>query len=121
MGDFIVETIIWTLAIYGFIEIIKNIYYVFTYTNLKPNGIYIIIAAKNQEEKIEGFLRTFLFRLIYGKEEFVKDIIVSDLNSTDQTKIILNKIQKDYKNIKFANWKECMEIIDNIEKTNVAQ
>ncbi len=114
MLNFFVEVLFCTLAIYGLIEIIKNIYYICTYTKLKSDGIYVIVAAKNQEKQIEGFLRTFLFRVIYGKEEMIKQILVADLGSTDQTKEIVDKIGMDYNQIKSLNWKECKEIIENI-------
>ena len=121
MLNFILSAFFWSLALYGFIEIIKIIYYYFTYTNSKPDGIYIIIAVKNQEEKIEGFLRSILFRFLYGKEECIKDIIITDLNSLDDTKVILEKMNKDYESIKFINWKDCKEYIDNIEQTNLVK
>ncbi|MBR6033257.1 MAG: hypothetical protein IKP28_00650 [Clostridia bacterium] len=114
MLDFIFNVIFCTLAIYGLIEIIKNVYYTFTYANLKPDGIYIIVAVKNQEEHIEGFLRNFLFRVIYGKEEMIKQILVADLGSEDNTKEIIDKIGCDYCQIKSVNWKDCKEIIENI-------
>ena len=116
MLDYILNAMLWTLAIYGLIEIIKTIIYMFTYTNLKSDGIYLIIAVKNQEEKIEGFIRNILFRLIYGKEESFKNIIITDLDSRDKTADIINKLQDDYDNIKFAKWKDCKSIIDNIDK-----
>ena len=118
MEDFILNGILWTLALYGLFEIIKTIIYICTYTNLKSDGIYVIIAAKNQENKIEGFLRTILFRIMYGKEECVKDVIVTDLNSTDDTMKILNKLSKDYEEIKVVNWKECKEVIDSIKEAS---
>ena len=118
MWDFIINGIFWILALYGLFEIIKNIIYICTYTNLKSDGIYIIIATKNQENKIEGFLRTMLFRIMYGKEECVKDVIVTDLNSTDDTMKILNKLSKDYGGIKVVNWKECKEVIDSIKEAS---
>lgn len=115
MGDFILNTILWTLALYGLFEIIKTIINIYTYTNLKSDGIYVIIAVKNQENKIEGFLRSFIFRVIYGKEEYIKNIIVTDLDSKDETINILNKLQKDYDCIKVTNWKECKEVIESIK------
>lgn len=118
MMSFILNGIFWVLALYGLFEIIKNIIYICTYTNLKSDGIYVIIATKNQENKIEGFLRTILFRIMYGKEECVKDVIVADLDSTDDTMKILNKLSKDYGNIKVTNWKECKEVIDSIKSAN---
>ncbi len=108
--------ILWVLALYGLFELVKTIIYTYTYTNLKADGIYVIIAAKNQENKIEGFLRSFLFRLLYGKEENIKDVIVVDLNSTDETKEILNKLGHDYKSIKVSNWRDCKEILDSIDE-----
>lgn len=116
MMEFIVNGIFWVLAIYGLIELIKQIIYICTYTNLKSDGIYVIIAAKNQENRIEGFLRTLMFRLIYGKEECVKDVIVTDLDSTDDTMKIITRLSKDYDCIKVANWRECKEVIDSIDE-----
>lgn len=116
MGSFIGNAIIWTLAIYGLFEIIKNIIYICTYTNMRSEGIYLILAVKNQENKIEGLVRTVLFRILYGKEENIKDIIIADLNSNDNTKEILEKLQEEYEQIKITDWKECKDIIDNIDK-----
>ena len=117
MSEFILNATIWTLAFYGLFEIIKNIIYICSYTNLKSDGIYIIVAVKNQENVIEGFVRGILFRFLYGKEEAIKDIIIADLNSKDNTKEILNKLKKDYDNIQITSWKECKEVIDNINST----
>ena len=115
MENFIINLILWTLALYGLFELIKQIINMITYTNLKADGIYVIIAVKNQEQKIEGFLRSSLFRIFYGKEEYIKDIIVADLGSIDRTKEIINKMLLEYDYVKITNWKECKEIIDNIE------
>lgn len=115
MWEFIINAVIWTLALYGLFEIIKTIIYICSYTKLRSDGIYIIIAVKNQEKQIEGFMRSILFRLLYGKEEYIKDIIVSDLDSKDNTLQILNKLQKDYDCIKVSNWKECEDLINNIK------
>lgn len=115
MLNFILNGIIWVLAIYGLIGLIKTVIYTYTYTSLKPDGIYIIVAVKNQANKIEGFIRTTLFRIIYGKEENIKDVILVDLNSTDETKQILEKLNNEYENIKISNWKECKELFDSID------
>jgi NADH:ubiquinone oxidoreductase subunit K len=116
VGDFILNTIIWTLALYGLFEIIKNIIYIFSCTKLKTDGIHIIIAVKNQEEKIEGFIRAILFRIFYGKEDCIKNIFIADLDSNDETKQILKKLQKEYSILKVVEWKECREIIENIKE-----
>lgn len=115
MLEFVLKTIFWTLAIYGLFEILKNIIYICTYTKLKSDGIYIIIAVKNQEDKIEGFLRSLIFKILYGREEYFKNIIVADMQSTDDTKKIVEKLSKDYEIIKVTSWKECKNLMDNID------
>lgn len=116
MLQFILNTIFWTLAIYGLFEITKNLIYLSTYTKLKADGIYVIIAVKNQEEKIEGFLRSIIFKILYGREEVFKNIIVADLESSDNTKEIAKKLSKDYEILKVTSWKDCKEIIDNVDE-----
>lgn len=115
--EFILNTIFWTLALYGLFEIIKNIVYLTTYTNLKSDGMYLIIAVKNQEEKIEGFIRSTLFKIFYGREEYLKNIIVADLKSKDKTKEIAKRLSDEYECLKVISWKECRDIIDNIDET----
>lgn len=114
MLDFILFGILWTFAIYGFIEIVKTIYFTLIHTNLRSDGIYLIVAVKNQEEKIEGVLRSILFRFIYGKEENINDIIVTDLGSTDKTPEIIEKLSMDYESVEVLNWKECKEFIEKL-------
>ncbi len=72
MLDFILSTCFWTLAIYGLFEIIKNIIYISTYTKFKSDGIYVIIAVKNQEEKIEGFFAFYNFQNFIWKRRIFK-------------------------------------------------
>lgn len=60
MQEFIPNAILWTLALYGLIEIAKTIRYYFACTKFKQDGIYLIIAAKNQEDRIECFTRNII-------------------------------------------------------------
>lgn len=115
--EFILNTIFWTLALYGLFEIIKTIIYITTYTKMQSDGIYIIIAVKNQEEKIEGFLRSSLFKILYGKEDYLKNIIVADLKSTDKTKEIAKRLSEEYECLKVVSWKECKDVMDNVDET----
>ena len=114
--EFILNTIFWTLALYGLYEIIKNIIYINTYTKFKSKGIYLIIGVKDQEDVIEGFLRSILFKILYGREEYFKNIIVADLESTDKTKEISKKLSKEYECLKVLSWKEARDLMDNIDE-----
>lgn len=116
MLEFTLNTIFWTFAIYGLFEIVKNIIYIGTYTKFKSDGIYVIIAVRNQEDKIEGFLRSIIFKILYGREEYLKNVIVADLQSTDNTKEIAKKLSRDYEVLKVTSWKECKEIMDSVDE-----
>ena len=116
MLEFVLNTVFWTLAIYGLFEVLKNIIYIGKITKFKSDGIYLILAVKNQEDKIEGFLRSILFKILYGREEYLKNIIVADLESTDKTKEIVKKLSEDYDILKVTNWKDCKDIIDSAEE-----
>lgn len=115
MLNFILYCILWTLAIYGFIDIVKMGINSFKCKRIESNGIYVIIAAKNQEHQIEGFLRSIIFRILYGKEEYVENVIVTDLDSVDNTKQILQNFEKDYNEIKMVNWDDCKKMLDTLE------
>jgi len=84
---------------------------------MQADGIYLIVAVKNQEDRIEGFLRSILFKILYGKEVYVKNVIVADLESSDGTKEIAKKISNDYECVKYVSWKECKELIDNVDQS----
>ena len=110
--EIVIKVIVWTLAFYGLFDIIKEIINITIHTHLNSDGIYLIIGVKNQEDDIEGILRSVIFKILYGKEEQIKDIIITDLNSKDTTKEIIQKLRKEYICVKPLICKECKEIID---------
>ncbi len=114
MFDFIFFAVLWTLALYGLIEIVKTIYYIFTYDRIDKSGMTLIIAVKNQEKQIEGFCRSILFRYLAGKKDYINNIIITDLNSVDSTKEIVKKLEEDYQCIKLKEWNSCKQEIDAI-------
>lgn len=115
MFNFIMNCFIWIFALYGMVDVAKMIWSRFIHKKIETNGIYVIIAAKNQEQKIEMFLRSVIFNILYGKEERLKNIIVTDLNSTDSTKEILQKFSEDYNEIKIVEWEYLKKKLDNID------
>lgn len=79
-------------------------------------GIYIIIGVKNQEKQIEGVLRSILFKIMYGKEESIKKVILADLDSTDKTMEKLKEFKKENEYVTVSNWKKCKDIIDLVDE-----
>ena len=116
MLDFVVNALVYVLAIYGLIAIVKTIVYIMSFTNLNENGLYIIIGAKNQEKQIEGVLRSVLFKIMYGKEDIIKKVILTDLDSTDRTMQKLKGFKGEQEYIKVTSWKKCKEIMDLIDE-----
>ena len=114
MFDFIFYAVLWTLALYGLIEIIKTIYYICTYEKIDKNGMILIVAVKNQEKQIEGFCRSVLFRYLAGKKDYINKIIVTDLNSADSIKDIVKKLEEDYECIELKEWNTCKDELDCI-------
>lgn len=117
MFDFILNCILWSFAIYGVIDIVKSIKSCWIHKRIENNGLFIIIATKNQEFQIEGFMRSVIFKVLYGKNEFIRRIVVTDLSSQDNTKEILKKLSEDYQEIKYEDWEVCKKKLDkyNIE------
>ena len=75
-------------------------------------------ARKDVYEKVYAYAYENNYRINSVKEELIKDVIVTDLGSKDDTEKILNKLSKDYNCIKLANWKDCKEVIDSINESN---
>ena len=46
------------------------------------------------------------FKVLYGKEENIKDIVVADLNSNDNTKEIIQRLEEEYDCIKVVNYEK---------------
>ncbi|MCI8396714.1 MAG: glycosyltransferase [Clostridia bacterium] len=79
-------------------------------------GIYIIIGVKNQEKQIENVLGSLLFKIMYGKEEKIKKVILTDLDSTDKTMERLKNYANQDCDVKVVTWKKCKDIIDLIDE-----
>lgn len=116
MVVFFINTVLWTFALYGFFHFTFSVFRTYYQCKISSKGIYMFIAVKNQENKIEGFIRSILFRLIYGEEEHIDNIFVVDLNSTDKTADILNILSNDYDEIQFTDINGCRKILDSISK-----
>ena len=120
MLNFIFNAILWTLALYGLFEIIKTLLHIYYYPK-KGSGIYMFIGVKNSEDKIEGFIRSFLFRIIYGKEDCIDNIYVVDLNSQDRSSDILQILSKDYSCLNYIDIDECKDVLDKIAKIKIKE
>lgn len=98
MLEFLCYSLVWIFAIYGFIEILKVIYFTFIKVpSIKDSKIHILIGVKNCEDSIESFIRTFFFKILNYKDLDNKNIAIVDMESEDNTKNILKKLKEEYR------------------------
>lgn len=97
MLEFLCYSLVWIFAIYGFIEILKVVYFTFIKVpNIEKGKIHILIGVKDCENYIEPFIRTFFFKILNYKELENKNIAIVDMASKDNTKNILKKLEEEY-------------------------
>lgn len=116
MLDFILTSLLWILALYGLFEIIKTIIHIHRYPKVSFNGTSFCITVHNQENNIEYFLRLFIYKMLYYNLN-VPEIIIVDLNSTDNTLNILRAFAKDFHFITVLTFDEYMSLLDITNNT----
>ena len=105
MQNFVLTSILWILALYGLLEIIKNIMHIHNYPKISFNGTSFIITVHNQENNIEYFLRLFIYKMLYYNLS-IPEVIIVDLDSTDNTLNILRAFSRDFCFIKVLTFEE---------------
>lgn len=118
MLDFVLTSILWILAIYGLIEIIKTIIHIHSYPKISFDGTSFIITVQNQESNIEYFLRLFIYKILYYNLN-IPEVIIVDLDSTDNTLNILRKFAKDFYFINVLTFDEYKYLLK--EQRNILQ
>lgn len=94
MLEVIVYGLIWCFAVYGILVMIQEITRKSTYRKVEEN-VKLIMTVKNVENGIENYIR----ELNMGKN-FYNNLVVIDLESTDDTLCILRELEKENINLK---------------------
>lgn len=81
------------------------------------NNGHVILVTKNQEETIEGIIRSIAWNLINRCKDqcTITDIIIFDTGSTDDTLFILEKLSKEYEFLHLMSKKEYVKMILKLE------
>lgn len=100
--DLYIAIPLWIFAIFGFIYFLIRVFVSLDLYNQKKQGVYtLIISAKNQEEVIEGVVRSFILKSgLDSSEEKLLQIILLDNGSSDCTPQIMKNLSRDYSVIK---------------------
>ena len=98
-----INIILWILAIFGIIQLFIQSISLRNYQNSTNENTYFILTVLNQEATVEDLIKSVLWSMP------INCLKVIDLGSTDNTLMIVEKMQKDY---------NCIEIegIDFLEK-----
>lgn len=110
MLNFVVQLIIWILCIYGFFSVIQDCVNFNTYRKLEEN-IKFVMTVKNVENGIEEYIR----ELTYGRN-FYNNLVVIDMDSTDDTLEILHKLEREKFNMKVLEKEEGKKYIQDMVK-----
>lgn len=107
MSVFFINAILWTLAFYGLFEIVKTLIYLYYFSKVKKQrSTYIVLPIKDdlQDNKdtgdVEFLLRSLIFRILYENDNYIDEILVVDFGIKTETKMVIEKIQKDYNCVK---------------------
>ncbi len=110
MLDFILTSILWILALYGLFEIIKTIIHIRKYPKISFTDTSFVITVHNQENNIEYFLRLLIYQMLYYNLN-IPEVIVVDLDSTDNTLDILRAFAKDFNFITVLSLEEYTSLL----------
>lgn len=99
--------IIWCFAVYGILVMIQEVTRNNTYRKIEEN-VKLIMTVKNAEEGIENYVR----EISMGRN-FYNNLVVIDLNSTDETLSILRELEKENINLKILDEKEGKKYLEN--------
>lgn len=100
MLEIIVYGLIWCFAIYGILVMIQELTRKNTYRKIEEN-VKLIMTVKNVEDGIENYVR----ELSMGRN-FYNNLVIIDLNSTDETLSILRELEKENINLKILTEQE---------------
>lgn len=107
MLEVIVYGFIWCFAIYGILVMIQEITRKGTYKKIEEN-VKLIMTVRNVEDGIENYVK----EISMGRN-FYNNLVVIDLNSTDETLSILKELEKENINLKILDEKEGKKYLEN--------
>ena len=97
-GNPFLDALCWFLIVVGAINILQEIWRWLCGTGKKNDDMYVVLTVKNQQDAVEGMIRSIVWQNLHSKNGgSVPQIVVVDLGSEDETLNILKRIANDYK------------------------
>lgn len=100
----LLKSIITVLVIYALIDILhKTIIAFFVHEPYKNENVFIVIKVKNQESRIEGVVRSLIWKYLSASGGgYIPNILIVDTGSEDSTPEIAERLSEDYSFIHFT-------------------
>lgn len=109
--EIILKFIVYLLAAYGALMAILGISgAIRTRLHLKGSRLKLVLVVKNSEKYIEALIKDMVLKFLSDRSIPIDALTVVNMNSVDDTGVILEKLRKDF---------ECMEVISEKEKDRV--
>ncbi len=97
MFDVIFKTFVTFFVVYALIDIFTKLFKCIFASSGGKNELFVVIRVKNQENAIEGVVRSVIWKYLRSSEGgSVPLILIVDSGSTDATRSIALKLCKDY-------------------------
>ncbi|WAH37678.1 hypothetical protein [Alicyclobacillus dauci] len=114
------QLIVWTLAIYGTLMIVRHLFSWLGQRHEQKRSVYFVLVTENAEWDVEGVLRRLIHKC--RNMEFPTRLYVIDVNSTDLTIPIVERLSERYMHIELvpaATYDEALQLAEQVgEKTN---
>lgn len=108
------EALMWFFALFGFVHLCKYIIeWLYLHLGGQDNPL-IVVTVRNQQDSVEGILRSIVWNsLNNNSDRCVPNILVVDMGSTDDTRIILDKLAEEYQFIAVTDKEGYSEFLQN--------
>ena len=108
MFSVFVKTIITFLVVYAVIDIVIRLINTTVFST--PHGdedVFVILRVRNQEEQLEGIVRTIIWKnLNLTNGGYIPNIVIVDMGSDDCTRLIGERLSEDYSFIYYTTYEE---------------
>lgn len=114
MQDILFKTIITFLVFYAVIDMVcKAFSLLFVKKPYCNEDVFVILKVKNQETNLEYLIRTLIWKnLSISKGGYVPNVIIVDMGSDDNTRIIGEKLADDYSFIHYMTNDDYIKLKD---------
>jgi len=112
----IIDFFVYLLAVYGVLSLIINIIdSVHPGSGLRSSGVKMVLLVKNQEETIEGIIRSMFMGDFLRKIGSGHMLTVLDMGSKDKTPVILEKLKKQYESMEVLMAEEKEKVFEGVD------